>query len=72
MNVNEPHPAVGFSGVLRAIGVLAVLILALVASLVVLDFIPREALQEWLTKFGLIALIVVAAAVALMMLMKKS
>jgi hypothetical protein len=60
MNVNQREAPAGLPGVLRAIGVLAVVILALVGMGVVFDFIPREALQEWLT------------AVALTLLMKKS
>ncbi|OGA10067.1 MAG: hypothetical protein A3D95_05815 [Betaproteobacteria bacterium RIFCSPHIGHO2_12_FULL_69_13] len=70
MNVNEPEAKAGLPGVLRAIGAIAVTIVALIGVLVVLEVIPREALQEWFTKLGLIAAIVVAAAVALALLMR--
>ncbi len=72
MNPNEPDPKVGLSGSLRAIGAMAVMVLALVGILAVFEIIPREALQEWLTKFGLVLVIVVAAAIVLALLMRKT
>jgi len=59
----DPHQTgSGLGGTLRSIGVLAVLALAGLAALVVLDVIPREQLAEWGTKIGLLAAIAVAAA----------
>ena len=70
MNVNEPESRGGVPAMLSAIGALAVVILALIGILAVFEVIPREALQNLLTKLGLIALIVIAAAVALAMLVR--
>jgi len=70
MNVNEPESRGGVPALLSAIGALAVVILALIGILAVFEVIPREALQDLLTKLGLTALIVIAAAVALAMLVR--
>ena len=70
MNVNEPESRGGLPGMLSAIGALAVVVLALIGILAVFEVIPREALQEWLTKVGLTGVIVIAAAVALALLMR--
>jgi hypothetical protein len=72
MEVNETHAPAGLTGVVRAVGVIAVVILALLGIAVVFGLIPQEALQEWLTKAGLTLVIVIAAAVLLGVLMKKS
>ena len=55
----------GLSGALKGIAALAILVVALIGILAVLEVIPREALQEWFTKAGLVVVIVVGAAVAL-------
>ena len=70
MNVNEPESRGGVPAMLSAIGALAVVILALISILAVFEVIPREALQDLLTKLGLTALIIIAAAVALAMLVR--
>ena len=70
MNVNEPESRGGVPAMLSAIGALAVVILALIGILAVFEVIPREALQNLLSKLGLTALIIIAAAVALAMLMR--
>jgi len=70
MNVNEPESRGGVPALLSAIGAVAVVILALIGILAVFEVIPREALQDLLTKLGLTALIVIAAAVALTMLVR--
>jgi len=70
MNVNEPESRGGVPAILSAMGALAVVILALIGILAVFEVIPREALQDLLTKLGLTALIVIAAAVALAMLVR--
>jgi hypothetical protein len=59
------------SGALRAIAVLAVLVVALIGILAVTEVIPREALQEWMTKAGLVIAIVVGAAIALALLARS-
>jgi len=38
---------------------------------IVVEHAGREALQEWLTKLALVAVIVIAAAVALALLMRR-
>jgi hypothetical protein len=63
--INEPETGGGMSGLLRAAAALAVLVLALIGILAVLDVIPAELLREWGTKIGLVILILVAAAVAI-------
>ena len=58
----------GLSGALKAVAALSVIFVALVAILAVLGVLPREVLQEWAVKAGLVVLIIVAAAVALAMI----
>ena len=65
MDPNQAETKPGLSGALRAIGGLAVLVVALIGILAVLGVIPNEALQEWFTKAGLVLVIVIAAAIAL-------
>ena len=68
MNPNEPESRGGLPSVLRAIGALAVLSLALIGILAVLDVIPIEELRQWFTKAGLVLAIVVATVIALFVL----
>jgi hypothetical protein len=68
MNPNQVETGAGWAGTMRAIGALAVIIVAGIGVLVVLDILPREVLQEWFTKLGLVIAIVVAAAIALAMI----
>ncbi len=68
MNPNEKETGAGLPGALRATAALAVIVVALIGVLAVLEVIPREALQEWFTKIGLVIVIVVAAAIALALL----
>lgn len=63
--VNQPETGGGLSGVLRVSAALAVMVLALIGVLAVLEVIPAEVLKEWATKIGLVILILVAAAVAI-------
>lgn len=59
---DDPHQTgSALGGVLRFVGVLAVLALATLAALVVLGVIPAEQLAEYGTKIGLLAGIAVAA-----------
>lgn len=71
MNPNEPEDRGGLPAALRAIGVIVVVIAALVALGVVFDLIPREALQDWMTKIVLALLVVVGAALALALLVRR-
>ncbi|MGH8706014.1 MAG: hypothetical protein ACREUO_11445 [Burkholderiales bacterium] len=68
MNPNEPESRGGLPALLRAVGALAVLVLALIGVLAVLEIISAEELREWFGKAGLVAAIVIAAAVALFVL----
>lgn len=68
MNVNQPESRGGLPTLLPAVGVLAVLLLALIGILAVLEVISAEELREWFGKTGLVLAIVVAAAVALFVL----
>lgn len=71
MNPNEKETGGGLPGALRALGAISVVIVALIGVLAVLEVIPREALQEWFTKMGLLVVIVVAAAIALALLARS-
>ena len=68
MNPNEPESRGGLPAVLRAVGALAVLVLALIGMLAVLDVISVEELRQWFTKAGLVIAIVIATVVALFVL----
>ncbi len=68
MNPNEPESRGGLPALLRAVGALAVLVLALIGVLAVLDIISAEELRQWFTKAGLVIAIVIATAVALFVL----
>lgn len=68
--INQPESGSGMSGLLRASAALAVVVLALIGVLAVLDVIPAEVLKEWATKIGLVILILIAAAVAIAALVR--
>lgn len=70
MDPNQQDTGGGLPGAMRAIAAISILIVALIGVLAVMDVIPREALQEWATKLGLVIVIVVAAAIALALLAK--
>lgn len=70
MNPNEKETGGGLPGALRATAAISIIVVALIGVLAVLEVIPREALQEWFTKLGLVIVIVVAAAVALALLVR--
>lgn len=65
MNPNQAESGAGLPGAMRAIGALAVIAVALIGVLAVLEIIPRDVLQEWFTKTGLVVVIVIAAGIAL-------
>ena len=68
MNPNEPESRGGLPALLRAVGALAVLVLALIGILAVLDVISIEELRQWFTKAGLVIAIVIATVIALFVL----
>jgi hypothetical protein len=68
MNPNQVETGAGWAGAMRAIGAIAVLAAAIIGVLAVLDILPRDVLQEWFTKTGLVVAIVVAAGIALAMI----
>ena len=68
MNPNEQEKGGGLPAAMRGVAALAIIIVALIGGLAVLEVIPREALQEWFTKVGLLVLIVVGAGIALALL----
>jgi len=68
--INQPESGAGVTGLLRASAALAVVVLALIGVLAVLDVIPSEVLKEWATKIGLVILILIAAAVAIAALVR--
>jgi hypothetical protein len=61
----------GLAGALKLIGMLAIVLLALLGALVVLDVIPRDALGELATKILLVACIFGLASAALAFLMRS-
>jgi uncharacterized membrane protein YdfJ with MMPL/SSD domain len=72
MNPPEPTPAGGaISGSLKVIAALAVLALATLAGLLVLNVIEQDMFQNLATKIGLLLLIAAAASVALGVLSKS-
>lgn len=68
MNPNQVETGAGWAGAMRAIGAIAVLAAAIIGVLAVLDILPKDVLQEWFTKTGLVIAIVVAAGIALAMI----
>jgi hypothetical protein len=68
MNPNQAETGGGLPGAMRAIGALTVVAVAIIGVLAVLEILPRELLQEWFTKAGLVIAIVVGAAIALAMI----
>jgi len=58
----EGHSSAGLSGVLRLTAGLAIIALALLAALAVLDVLPREQLTSYGRRILLLALIVALAA----------
>lgn len=72
MNVDVPKSQGGMPAVMRTIGAAAVVLVALIGVLTVLEIIPASALKEWITKVGLVVVIFVAAAVAIGVLMRDS
>ncbi len=72
MSLDVPGSQGSIPAVLRTIGAAAVVLVALIGVFTVLEIIPTEALKEWITKVGLVIVIVIAAAVAIGVLMRGS
>jgi hypothetical protein len=75
MDANDPRQSdagAGMSGVLKAIAAFAVVVIAAIGVLVVLEVIPREMMQEWFTKGVLLVLILGGAGIALALLGRGS
>jgi hypothetical protein len=68
---SDPTPNTGLSGTLKLVAMFAVLALATLAGLLVLEVIPRAAFTELLAKVVLLALIVALAVFAIGMLMRS-
>jgi hypothetical protein len=60
-----PQPRSGFAGTLKFIGILAVLLLAALAAMFVLDVLPREMLREAAVKSVLVLGIVALASIVI-------
>lgn len=62
----QPGPSsAGLSGVLRLTAGLAIIALAVLAALVVIDVVPREQLTRYGTRIVLLALIAILASVGI-------
>ena len=75
MDAGDPRqsdPGAGMPGVLKAITAFAVVVIAAIGVLVVLEVIPREMMQEWLAKGVLLVLILGGAGIALALLGRGS
>ena len=71
MDANDPRQSesgAGMPGVLKAIAAFAIVLVATIGVLAVLEVIPREMMQEWFTKGILLVLIIGGASVALALL----
>lgn len=68
---SDPTPNTGLSGTLKLVAMFAVLALATLAGLLVLEVIPRAAFTELLGKTVLLALIAALAVFAIGMLMRS-
>lgn len=71
MDASDPRqgePGAGMPGVLKAIAAFAIVVVAAIGVLAVLEVIPREMMQEWFTKGLMLVGILGGAAVALALL----
>jgi hypothetical protein len=68
---SDPKPNAGLFGTLKLVAMFAVLALATLAGLLVLEVIPRAAFAELLGKTVLLTLIVALAVFAIGMLMRS-
>jgi len=69
-NTDSTPPGGGLAGSLKIIAGLAVLVLAVMAALLVLDVIPQELFKAVLTKILLLAVVAASAVAALWGLMR--
>lgn len=61
----QPGPSSGLSGILRLTAGLAIIALAVLAALVVIEVVPREQLTRYGTRILLLALIAILASVGI-------
>lgn len=69
--VNREETSPGLGGMMRMIGILAVIVFALVGGLAVTGQIPQEQVADWFMKAGMLLGIVIAVAVAIRLLSMK-
>jgi hypothetical protein len=62
---DQPRNSSGLAGILKFIGILAVLLLAALAILLVLDVVPREMAREAVVKTALVLAIVALSSVVI-------
>jgi hypothetical protein len=62
---DRPRNSSGLAGILKFIGILAVLLLAALAILLVLDVVPREMAREAVVKTALVLAIVALSSVVI-------
>jgi hypothetical protein len=67
---DEQHAGSGMAGLLKSLGILAVVLLAMLAVLFVLDLVPREMLSDVAVKSFVILGIVAVASVAIGLLVR--
>lgn len=69
--VNREETSSGLGGMMRMIGILAVIVLALIGGLAVTGQIPQDQVADWFMKAGMLLGIVIAVAVAIRLLSLK-
>ena len=67
----EPAGGGGAGALVRILGALTILMLAMLGILFVLDVVPLDAFRELAAKVGLIAAIVVAASFAIALVLRS-
>ncbi len=67
----DPAGGGGAGALVRILGALTILMLALLGILFVLDVVPLDAFRELAAKVGLIAAIVVAASFAIALILRS-
>ncbi len=71
MEIEQPEPRAGIAGTLKLIVLVAVVVLALFGVLVALDIVPYAEVRAWLPQVLVLLGILVAAAVAVVLLMRS-
>jgi len=71
MQLEQPEPRAGIAGTIKLMALVAVVVLALFGILVALDIVPLEEVRAWLPQVLVLLGILVAAAVAVVLLMRS-